>query len=109
MLPNPNFRSPHGRGVVMGKEGIDLQSVMLYDSYQFSSNGEPTLMGNDESRHFKGEWPTQSDVFGVKTLYQDAEVDGKRAPKLPNTYANGFLEMWRNYQARKWCREGASS
>lgn len=105
ILPDPTLRSPHAKFVAHGKDSVDFQSIMLYSSSTFSSNGQDTLVGNDGSRHFQGDWPSQADVFGIKTLYQDAEVNGKPAPKLPNDRANPLARLWRTRQTKKWCQE----
>lgn len=105
MLPNPNLRSPHAKYVAHGKDSVDFQSIMLYSSSTFSSNGQDTLVGNDGRRHHEGEWPSQADVFGIKTLYQDAEVNGKPARKLPNHRANPLSRVWRVHQTDRWCQE----
>lgn len=99
------YRSSHADGVSLGKDSVDFQSIMLYNSDTFSSNGQDTLVGNDGSKHYQGQWPSEADVFGIKTLYQDAELNGRPAPILPNNRLSIRHRVWRAVQTHAWCLE----
>lgn len=101
-MSQSEYRSPHPNGQPLGTDDVDFQSIMLYDSYAFSSNGQPTLLDNDGLPHFKGEWPSEADVFGIKTLYNDAEVAGRSAPRLPNNPASEWRRKWHQRQLASW-------
>jgi hypothetical protein len=58
-------------------------------------------MDNDNLPHYAGKWPSEADVFGIKTLYDDATVAGK-TPRLPNNPASEWRRKWHKRQLESW-------
>jgi len=52
---------------------------MLYGSKAFSATSQPIYLRNDGERLTQGQWPSQADVFGIKTIYQALRSPGADA------------------------------
>jgi hypothetical protein len=68
---------------------LDFGSIMLYSSYSFSSNGQPTIVKVDGSTYSTQRNALSSgDITGVNTMYPSGNTGGTTEPIAP-TYING--------------------
>lgn len=97
------YRSSHAANEAAGLDQFDAQSIMQYDSFAFAETPDhPVYKRNDGELLVKGEWPSETDVFGIKTLYNDATIAGKPAPVLPNNPANPGSRLWNQVKLNAW-------
>ncbi len=95
---------------------LDFGSIMLYSSYSFSSNGQPTIVKLDGSTYStQRNALSAGDQTGINSMYPSGNTGGTTEPVAP-TYINGeyytingvtvlrYYDSWYYYTRYGWRR-----